>query len=310
MSGTALDIPLQIDTGVDAVPLRSVDELLDVIREGLAASYSGELEVHDNADTSARICIDRGRLAWVHCSSHGEHLGDVLRRDCGLSPAHLRLVMTRCRATGERFGESLAALGLVSMCALREALKAHLAAHSAHVMAMGAGLRASFNPVEHRYDRRLTFAFDDLPWSASASMPTMVLPPTPAQELVHACARAREARESPLWVGFVDLRNGSCLAESHVAGLDGGAIQRAVLRDAQAIVSAASPRGGDREIEAVLHGSGVAVGLRVFLTSSVTAAIIAPSSTRDAELSGVLHSLAHAARHWQAAQVGANGVGA
>ncbi|MBK6919208.1 MAG: hypothetical protein IPH07_17570 [Deltaproteobacteria bacterium] len=310
MSGTALDIPLQIDTAVDAVPLRSVDELVDVIREGLAAGYCGELEVHDRKDAAARVCIDRGRLAWVHCSTHGEHLGDVLRRECGLSPAHLRLVMTRCRATGERFGESLAALGLVSMCALREALRAHLAAHSAHVMALGEGLRASFHPVEHRYDRRLTFAFDDLPWRAPDPASSPIVVATRASELVHACERARETREAPLWVGFVDLRDGGCLAESHAEGLDGSAIQRAVLRDAHAIVSAASPRGADREIEAVLHGSGVAVGLRVFLTSNVTAALIASASARDAEVSIVLHSLAQAARHWQAAQAGARSVGA
>ncbi len=94
--------------------------------------------------------------------------------------------MTRCRATGERFGESLAALGLVSMCALREALRAHLAAHSAHVMALGEGLRASFSPVEHRYDRRLTFAFDDLPWRAADPASSPIVTPARASDLAHA----------------------------------------------------------------------------------------------------------------------------
>lgn len=302
MSGTRLDVPQAIDSpqhGLD-VAIRSTDEILEIIREGLACSYVGELRFVDAAGVEARVYIDGGRLAWIRCASHPENLGDVLRRQAGLSPGAIEQVLERCYATGEKFGEALVALGLASFDQLRQALLAHMDAHAAHMLAMGDGLRAAFVPQSHRYDRKFTLAFDDLAWVRNPELrrPAMFAEDD-AATMVLGCQDSLTSIRDGLWCGVIDRTSRRCLVECHPRGIDAAAAARAVLH-AGPLFAAIATRTADREFEAIVRRGPVAAAMRVFTTSEIIAAILARRCTPDRELSEALRGVAHAARVWQA----------
>lgn len=296
MSGTAIDLPLQLESRDTEVPIRSHDELLEVIREGLVDRYTGELAVRDASNVMAYVYLHAGRLAWVRCTTHRENLGDVLRRECGISPAALERAMTRCYETGEKFGEALSALGLVTTQTLRAALREHITAHAAHMLAMAQELRASFRPSNHRYGENLTFAFDEIPWQAARTT-SRAVPEAELAVMARPCQDALGVLEGTRWCGLVDAQCGRCLVECHPRGVDAGLHVRTILDSVRPILS--NP-GRDREIEAVLRGRETAIAMRVFIRAGVVAAIVAPSSTPNPLLTEALAGLTHAARVWQA----------
>ena len=296
MTGTAIDLPLQLESSDADVPIRSHDELLEVIREGLSDGYTGELAVRDASDVMAYVYLHAGRLAWVRCTTHRENLGDVLRRECGVSPAALQRAMTRCYETGEKFGEALTALGLVTTQTLRGALREHITAHAAHMLAMAQDLRASFRPSSHRYGESLTFSFEEIPWHA-ARITSRTVPAVEIAAMARPCHDALGLLEGTRWCGLVDAQCGRCLVECHPRGVDAGLHVRTILDSVRPILS--NPCR-DREIEVVLRGRETTIAMRVFIRARVVAAIVGPGTTPNRLLTEALAGLTQAARLWQA----------
>lgn len=103
-----------------------------------------------------------GRIAWAHCTTHRENLGNVLRREAGVSGQAFGRAMEHCRARGGKLGHALIRLGLVSHDSLKRCLSLHVGTHLRHVFAMRGELRASFElDIEHHYDRSLLLSWED-----------------------------------------------------------------------------------------------------------------------------------------------------
>lgn len=141
------------------VPLRYPEELPTIMRTGLLRRYSGELLVI-GGDVLGRVYLYDGAIAWAHCSTHSEHLGDVLRREAGVTADGLGLAIEHCRESGGKLGHALVRLGLVTHALLRKCVRIHVGAHLGHVLAMTGQLRASFElDVEHHYDPTLLLSW-------------------------------------------------------------------------------------------------------------------------------------------------------
>jgi hypothetical protein len=141
------------------VPLRHPEELPTIMRTGLIRRYSGELMVI-GGDVLGRVYLYDGSIAWAHCTTHPEHLGDVLRREAGVTADGLGLAMEDCRASGSKLGPALVRLGLVTHAELRRCVRLHVGAHLGHVLAMNGTLCARFEfDGEHHYDPTLLLSW-------------------------------------------------------------------------------------------------------------------------------------------------------
>lgn len=141
------------------VPLRHPEELPTIMRTGLIRRYNGELVVI-GGDVLGRVYLYDGSIAWSHCTTHAEHLGDVLRREAGVTADGLGLAMEHCRASGGKLGHALVRLGLLTHLEMRRCVRLHVGAHLGHVLAMSGTLcaRFEFDP-EHHYDPSLLLSW-------------------------------------------------------------------------------------------------------------------------------------------------------
>ena len=141
------------------VALRCPEELPTIMRTGLIRRYNGELVVI-GGDVLGRVYLYDGSIAWAHCSTHAEHLGDVLRREAGVTADGLGLAIEHCHASGGKLGHALVRLGLVTQSQLRRCVRMHVGAHLGHVLAMTGTLRARFEfDAEHHYDPTLLLSW-------------------------------------------------------------------------------------------------------------------------------------------------------
>ena len=141
------------------VPLRCPEELPTIVRTGLMRRYSGELLVI-GGDVLGRVYLYDGAIAWAHCTTHAEHLGDVLRREAGVTADGLGLAMQHCHVSGGKLGHALVRLQLVTQSQLRRCVRLHVGAHLGHVLAMSGQLCARFEfDADHHYDPSLLLSW-------------------------------------------------------------------------------------------------------------------------------------------------------
>jgi hypothetical protein len=171
------------------VTLRDTDEVAAMVAAGVAQPYRGELEIWNEAGVVVRVSLYAGRIAWVSCSAHDEHLGDVLGRQANVAPGSLRKAMQYARDHGRRFGEAMVELRIVSAARLREALRVHIQAHIDRAFSQPGPWSARFAPREHAYDPGLTFEPGQLRWSPSSAQPSAVATHVHVRELDVVCRR-------------------------------------------------------------------------------------------------------------------------
>lgn len=106
------------------------------------------------------ILVQSGRICWAASPSMSARLSHRLRQDASVDDRRLAEVFRECRETGEPFGQTLVARGVVTFDALRTALLQHTAEALIHL----AGERSPRWVPGHvdRYDRDLTFSSVEL----------------------------------------------------------------------------------------------------------------------------------------------------
>ena len=159
-----MPVPFSDRVGQDARDF-SVHDSVDLrclIQRCLDERLAGEL-THQSGEASANICVYHGYVAWARCTTHPQHLGDVLSRECGLPLQDLYRALKYCRERGLRLGEGLMELDLVSIDDLSACLRLHVVRHLMHCLrsARHGGLWA-WQPRSYRYDERLIFGLPDL----------------------------------------------------------------------------------------------------------------------------------------------------
>lgn len=174
--------------------LASVEEILPRLRELLQDRSDGEVVVRGYS--SARISLFDGTIAWVRVDDYPEHLGHVVQRELGVTAEALRRGIGHCRSTGQRLGEGLVALGLVSPKELRECLKQHVCDQLLELFEWPGEVTFEHHGWPHRYDRRFTFELDEL-----LERPT--LPTADEKRWLESVTAACHERRSDLYVAFV-----------------------------------------------------------------------------------------------------------
>lgn len=146
----------------EMLPIAGPGELTEILQTGTARRYSGELRLVGSTDR-AKVCLYNGGIAWAQCTTRSQHLGDVLAREAGISPAELARAMAHCRETGRKLGHVLVRLGMIEYSRLRQCLGLHVAAHLKQALGLAGPLRGRFDFVpDHHYDRALTFTLAEL----------------------------------------------------------------------------------------------------------------------------------------------------
>jgi hypothetical protein len=114
------------------------------------------------SDESARIVVylERGRIAWA-TSTYGRfslwrELGERARTD----QAALRVILDRCRASSEPFGEAIVRAGIATREAVRDVLQLQIADALGTLPLLS--VQPTFVPRQPSYDLALTFDFDEV----------------------------------------------------------------------------------------------------------------------------------------------------
>lgn len=164
--------------------LATVDEVLPLLHRLAMRRFCGEVTLRGHGT----LCVSlfEGAIVWVRSDGYPEHLGDVLRRECGLSVRTLQQVIVHCKTNKLRFGDGLVQMGLVGGAQLRDCLQRHLSAQLSEFLTWPGSLSSLLRPLPHRYDHTLTFSVDELLVGAQA--------PT-ASERKHLEALVRRCRE-------------------------------------------------------------------------------------------------------------------
>lgn len=121
--------------------------------------------VWSNEVAQTRICVQDGRIAWVHCTSLGIYLADRLAHALGVPIEALREHLLACRRTDRRLAEYLAETGVMSRARLRSVLQWHNAEHLDAFLLHGSDHgwdRSELDPKPERYDERMTFTLEEL----------------------------------------------------------------------------------------------------------------------------------------------------
>jgi hypothetical protein len=136
--------------------------LVEILEELLASGQSGEL-FGSHGQLETKICVYQGKIAWARCSAHGQHLGDVLSKECGLADADLRRALLHCRDQGLRLGEGLVELDLVSIADLHRCLRLHATRHLVRGLELAPHVfEWTWELRPYRYDTQLLFELGDL----------------------------------------------------------------------------------------------------------------------------------------------------
>lgn len=131
---------------------------------GSVGLVSGLVYVEDGTHQT-RLCMDRGRIAWVHSEHCGQFLANRLRDRLSLSNDQFRQTLQECKARKANLGEHLVHCSLLSRDAFRNLLRLHCAEH------LWSMIRAtpahehhwSFEQRPAEYNRIFTFALEELP---------------------------------------------------------------------------------------------------------------------------------------------------
>jgi hypothetical protein len=140
--------------------LASLDELEPLLRQRLRERLCGEISLRGHG--AARICLFEGKIAWIRDSGHPEHLGDVLRRELGVSEDALRRAIDHCRNAGLHLGEGMLALALVRPHELRDCLYQYLSDQLWEILAWPGPVVVEQSEWPHRYDHAFAFELEEL----------------------------------------------------------------------------------------------------------------------------------------------------
>lgn len=140
-------------------------ETVEVLRGALVelCDATGVIYI-DGIDAETRICVCRGRIAWVHAGNCGRFLSDRLGETLSMNPAELRTMLVTCRKTGRPLGEHVVSLGLLSQVQFRRLLQNHNREHLQALLVSGAADydRWSFEERPDSYNPSFTFELGSL----------------------------------------------------------------------------------------------------------------------------------------------------
>lgn len=151
---------LELQARMDAA-LGDIADPVALIEGSIDHAFDGELHFI-GAEFRAKVCVTEGRMAWVYCSTHREHLGDVLERSLGLRADLLAKAMDEARRRQRKLGKWLIDEGWATEVRLRECLREHLAAHLRALAFTTGEFEVAFVEQRHRYDEGLLFALDEI----------------------------------------------------------------------------------------------------------------------------------------------------
>lgn len=133
---------------------------LEELSETIFAHGDG-IWVWTNECAETRLCVQEGRLAWVHCTSVGIYLADRLAHALDVPLEALQEHLLACRRTDRRLAEYLAETGVMSRARLRSVLQWHTAEHL-DAFLLHEWERSEFEAKAERYDRGMTFTLEEL----------------------------------------------------------------------------------------------------------------------------------------------------
>ncbi|MCA9705312.1 MAG: hypothetical protein KDK70_05655 [Myxococcales bacterium] len=165
MMGAALEVVRSVEPaerpGRDhPLTLASASEIIGLMQQLAERRFCGEISLR--GEGAIFISFFEGAVVWVRSEGYCEHLGDVLRRECGLSISVLERVIAHCKANKLHFGDGLAQLGLVDQPQLRDCLQRHFTTQLCELLSWSGELSGQLRPLPHRYDHALTFTAEEL----------------------------------------------------------------------------------------------------------------------------------------------------
>jgi len=125
-----------------------------------AAEGDGELVIRDR-DTTARVFLHRGKVAWAHVSDDPSGLFDILDPERGMDQDAVREVVEECRRTRARLSDTLVRWGLVDRARLRDCLLAWTSRKIAGVRQFS-NPQSLFLPAVRSYAEDLLFDLEEL----------------------------------------------------------------------------------------------------------------------------------------------------
>lgn len=125
-----------------------------------AAEGDGELVIRDR-DTTARVFLHRGKVAWAHVSDDPSGLFDILDPERGMDQDAVRGVVEECRRTRARLSDTLVRWGLVDRARLRDCLLAWTSRKIAGVRQFS-NPQSLFLPAVRSYAEDLLFDLEEL----------------------------------------------------------------------------------------------------------------------------------------------------
>lgn len=235
---------LAYDPSGEGVPSSFADsrgQTLEVLKVALA-------ELHDATGViyvvgtkgEARICLCRGRIAWVHAGNCGTFLSDRLSAKLAMNANELRTMLVTCRRKRRPLGEHVVALGLLSRGELRELLQSHNREHLNALLASGAADYAGWSFEDRPDSYNPSFTFD---------LPTLLADPEQAdgavkEAVLSVLAELELADGDEAWV--LDRSNGQTWGDSALPpAIDGvlAQIGQSVCRGGRAFELLALCRG-------------------------------------------------------------------
>lgn len=140
--------------------LTAASELVPLIQQQLDRRFTGELVLF--GASRGRVCLYEGTIAWVCHEGHPEHLGDVFRRELGVSKQSLDDALAYCKASGRRLAEGMLDLGLMQVDELRDCLLRHSRRQFSSLLSKPGPFGVKLEPKTHRYDTALTYRLQEL----------------------------------------------------------------------------------------------------------------------------------------------------
>jgi len=125
-----------------------------------AAEGDGELVLRER-DTTARVFLHRGKVAWAHVSDDPSGLFDILDPERGIDSDVAREVVEECRRTRARLSDTLVRWGLVDRARLRDCLLAWTSRKIAG-MRQFSNPKWLFLPAVRNYAEDLLFDLEEL----------------------------------------------------------------------------------------------------------------------------------------------------
>lgn len=141
---------------------------------------SGELVVR-SGETSARVFVHDGRVAWAHLADGSGGLLEILAPDAGVSSESARAAIEECRRTGGSLSETLVKWGFVDRARLRESIGVWIRKKVDAICRLPEP-EVLFLPTKRSYAEDMLFDLDELIGRVESSSHSLSSLPVPAAE--------------------------------------------------------------------------------------------------------------------------------